>query len=123
MIEDFLEFRGGFGALVRSQIDPAAHIDGIQRSEGSKKAAGWRAHFLENVDLQQFARICSIAMVQCETRAERWQVTESDCRILKCPFNSSVIRTVAPISGRCAKPGAPDTSSPPHSPDTVRQRR
>ena len=32
MVEDFLEFCGGFEALMRSQIGFAAHINGVQGS-------------------------------------------------------------------------------------------
>ncbi len=43
MIENFLEFRGGFGALVFRQISLAAHIDRIESPEVAVPTAPRRA--------------------------------------------------------------------------------
>ena len=51
VIENFLEFRGGFGALVRGQIGFTTHIDWIERPEEPMKAAARRAQIIGNGDL------------------------------------------------------------------------
>ena len=78
VIENLLEFRGGFGALVCGQIGLATHIDRIEGPEESVNAAARRAQFIGNGDLQQFDSLGRLAMVQCEKCAKRRQVTESD---------------------------------------------
>jgi hypothetical protein len=40
MTEDFLEFHGGFGAMVCGQLGLATHTDGMQGPEETKIAAG-----------------------------------------------------------------------------------
>ena len=78
VIENLLEFRGGFGALVRGQIGHATHIDRIQATEKRIEVDCRYGQFIRNGDLQQVDRLCRLAMVQCEECAKRWQVIELD---------------------------------------------
>ena len=61
MIENFLEFRSGFGALVCSQIGQAAHIDGIEDSEEPRSAAERRPQIIGHGDFQQFDGLGRVA--------------------------------------------------------------
>src|ERR1017187_844373 len=78
VIENFLEFRGGFGALVCGQIGLAAQIDRIERPEETMNAAAGRAHFVRSGDLKQFDSLCGLAMVKGESCPKRRKVIQSD---------------------------------------------
>ncbi|MGD1091785.1 MAG: hypothetical protein ABSB35_07300 [Bryobacteraceae bacterium] len=51
VIDNLLEFSGGFGALMRGQIGLATHIDRIQSPEETMDAAARRTQFVGNGDL------------------------------------------------------------------------
>src|SRR5580700_3592742 len=56
----------------------ATHINWIECSEVSIDGAAWLAQFIRYSSLQQFCRLCRLAMVQRKKRANRWHVIESD---------------------------------------------
>ncbi len=51
VIENFLEFGGGFGALVRGQISLATHVGRIKTSEEGEKADAWYRQLVRSGDL------------------------------------------------------------------------
>ena len=88
VIENLLEFRGGFGALACVQIGQATHIDRVESAEERKNSAAWRAQLIGRGDSQQFDRLGRIALLverrlQGEQCADRRQVVVFDCRILR----------------------------------------
>ena len=57
MIENFLEFAGGFGALMCGQIGKATDIGRVEitgAQEKLKTACGWTPEFIGNRGLKQF---------------------------------------------------------------------
>src|ERR1700722_6710871 len=74
VIKNFLEFDDGFGALPRSQIRLAAHINWIEGPEESIDRATWLAQLMRNGDLEQFDRLCRLTAVQQQKRAHGWKV-------------------------------------------------
>jgi hypothetical protein len=54
VIENFLEFPGGFNALVCSQTGLATYIDRVEGPEQTLYAGVRLAQFIGNCDLQQF---------------------------------------------------------------------
>src|ERR1700722_15986208 len=66
VIKNFLEFDDSFGALSRSQICLATHIDRIEGPEESLQFAAWRGQLMGNGDLEQLDRLCRLTVVQAE---------------------------------------------------------
>ena len=83
VIENFLEFRSSFSALMRRQIRFAPNIDWIERPEKSIYAAARRTQFVGSGCLQDFDSPRSVALVsskivQCDQCVKCRQVAESD---------------------------------------------
>ena len=97
VIENLLELRGGFGALMCRQIGQATHIDRIERADERRSDARRHAQIIRRGGLQQFDAFAGSPSIQCEKRANRRQVNESDCRVLReSPFQ---------IVGECLRAG------------------
>ena len=62
VIENFLKLIGGQSALVRSQINQATHINWIEGSEVPIDGATRLAQLIRHSGLQQFCRLCRIAI-------------------------------------------------------------
>ncbi len=76
VIQNFLKFPGGLSALARGQIRLATRIDGIESPEETRLSAARLAQFIGNGNLENFDRLCGIAMVQRKKRTHGRQVIE-----------------------------------------------
>lgn len=85
MIENFLEFRRGFGALVCGQVGFATQVDGIKRAEERMDTDTRRAQFIGNGSLHQFQSLTGVTMIQRQARAQHGQVAEFDRSVLREP--------------------------------------
>jgi hypothetical protein len=72
VVENFLEFRGGFRPPLRGQMRLTTHID---RIEGAKENAG-RPQLVGHGGFEQFQSLRTVTGIQCEACAKRRQVTE-----------------------------------------------
>src|ERR1035438_9707452 len=76
VIQNFLEFLGSLSALTRSQIRLTTRIDGIESPEKTCLSAARLAQFIGNGNLENFDRLCGIAMIQRKKRTYGRQIIE-----------------------------------------------
>ncbi len=76
VIQNFVKFPSGLNALARGQIRLTTRIDGIESPEETRLSAAWLAQFIGNGNLENFDRLCGIAVVQRKKRTHGWQVIE-----------------------------------------------
>ena len=60
MIENPLEFGGGFYRVMRREVRQAANVNGIQAAEASGKADAPESEIVARADLQRLDRRCRI---------------------------------------------------------------
>ena len=77
MIENFLEFDSGFGALVRGEMGQATHIDRVQRAKKAIRTAGY-AQLTGDGGLEKFESFRNLSGIQREETPKRGQVAESN---------------------------------------------
>ena len=67
MIENPLEFGGGFYRLMRSEVSQAANVNRIQAAEASDKADAPESEIVARADLQRLDRRCRIMSYSMRT--------------------------------------------------------
>ena len=76
VIQNFLKLSGSVSPLSRGQVRLATRIDGIESPEKTCLSAARLAQFIGNGNLENFDRLCGIAMIQRKKRTYGRQIIE-----------------------------------------------
>src|SRR5215469_8331233 len=88
MVQNFLEFCGGFGSFVRGQVGLPLEKDGIESAEEPEVAASGSAELTGNSCLQSLDSTRRLALFKVDDCPQRWEVAElyaSPCSSLRGP--------------------------------------
>ena len=82
MRKNFLEFGGGFVALVKSEVDLATDEGGIECAEGNGDGATGRGEFVERSGFESRESARRIVLVEGDLSVERGEIEKTDGRIV-----------------------------------------